>query len=217
MSTQPPWVRRIAAGCEGLAPADLTRYAPPSDGSARDSAVLILLGEGAQGPDVLLIARASTLRDHAGQVAFPGGGSEPGDDGPWGTALREAVEETGLDPGGVERVAQLPTLYVPRSKFAVTPVVAWWHTPSAVGVQDPAEVAAVARVPFAALADPAVRATVVAPGGAYRGPCFDLPDLFVWGFTAGLLARLLEVGGFARPWDVDHEVPLPAEVSGVRA
>ena len=176
----------------------------------------MLLGDGPAGPDVLLIERAGTLRDHAGQVAFPGGGADPGDDGPTGTALREAVEETGLDPTGVEPLAVLPTLYIPRSTFAVSPVLAWWRAPSEVAVQDPGEVAAVARVPLGVLADPAVRATVVAPGGVFRGPCFMLPEMFVWGFTAGLLARLLDLGGFAVPWDGRREVPLPAAVAGGR-
>jgi 8-oxo-dGTP pyrophosphatase MutT (NUDIX family) len=212
--TLPAWLQPLAEACADLTPADLTRFTPPADGSARDSAVLMLLGEGPAGPDVLLIERAGTLRDHAGQVAFPGGGSDPGDAGPTGTALREAVEETGLDPAGVEPIAVLPTLYIPRSTYAVSPVLAWWRVPSDVAAGDPGEVAAVARVPLTSLADPAVRATVVAPGGVFRSPCFMLPDLFVWGFTAGLLSRLLDLGGFALAWDETREVPLPAAVAG---
>lgn len=216
MAALPDWVRSMAEACAQLRAGELSPYTPPVDGSARESAVLMLLGAGADGPDVLLIARASTLREHAGQVAFPGGGAEPGDDGPVGTALREAQEETGLDPAGVVPVAVLPAVYVPRSRFAVTPVLAWWREPAVVGVQDPAEVAAVARVPLTVLADPANRATVVGPSG-YRGPAFVLPEMFVWGFTAGLLARLLDLGGLARPWAVSREVPLPHAVSGLAA
>jgi ADP-ribose pyrophosphatase YjhB (NUDIX family) len=173
----------------------------------------MLLGESDDGPDVLLLARSSDLRNHAGQVAFPGGGVDDGDDFPVGTALREAVEETGLDPSGVEPLVALPALWVPRSNFAVVPVLAWWRAPSPVAAQDPAETAAVARVPLATLADPAVRATVVL-SGQFRGPAFLLPGLFIWGFTAGLLDRLLELGGFARPWDRDRLVDLPDAVSG---
>lgn len=213
MSTPPVWLALLADRFEDLTAFDLTRLTPPDDGSARSSAVLMLLGEGPAGPDVLLTARASSLRSHAGQVAFPGGGRDAGDDFPVGTALREAVEETGLDPTGVVPLASLPELWVPRSNYAVTPVLAWWAEPSTVAVQDPHETAAVARVPLDTLADPAVRATVAGISG-WRSPAFVLPDLFVWGFTAGLLDRLLELGGFARPWDHERVVDLPDAVAG---
>lgn len=214
MSPPPPWLVGLADRCADLTALDLTRLTPPDDGSARDSAVLLLFGEGPDGPDVLLTARAASLRSHAGQVAFPGGGRDEGDEFPVGTALREAVEETGLDPGGVAVLGTLPTLWVPRSNFAVAPVLGWWHTPTTVAVQDPRETAAVARVPLRTLADPAVRASVELSSG-WRSPAFVLPDLFVWGFTAGLLDRLLDLAGFARPWDADRVVPLPREVAGL--
>ncbi|MGH3745101.1 MAG: NUDIX hydrolase [Mycobacteriales bacterium] len=213
MSTPPVWLALLADRCLELTAVDLTRFEPPVDGTARSSAVLILVGEGPSGPDVLLIARAASLREHAGQVAFPGGGRDEGDDFPVGTALREAVEETGLDPAGVVPLAELPALWVPRSNYAVTPVLAWWAEPSTVTAQDPAETAAVARVPLAVLADPAVRGTVAGISG-WRSPAFILPDLFVWGFTAGLLDRLLEMGGFAREWDRERIVDLPDAVAG---
>lgn len=213
MTALPDWLAVLADRCLELTVDDLTRFAPPVDGSARASAVLMLVGEGPSGPDVLLIGRSASLRAHAGQVAFPGGGRDEGDDFPVGTALREAVEETGLDPAGVVPLAELPALWVPRSNFAVTPVLAWWADPSTVAAQDPAETAAVARVPLSVLADPAVRATVAGISG-WRSPAFVLPDLFVWGFTAGLLDRLLELGSFARPWDRERIVDLPDAVAG---
>lgn len=134
MSDPPPWLAGLADRCADLTALDLTRLTPPEDGSARDSAVLLLFGEGTEGPDVLLTGRAASLRLHAGQVAFPGGGRDDGDEFPVGTALREAVEETGLDPAGVSVLRTLPTLWVPRSNHAVAPVLAWWHTPSTVAV-----------------------------------------------------------------------------------
>src|SRR5690606_20593910 len=99
------WLERIA-GVPGRARAeDLSRFVPPDDGG-RPSAVLMLFSEGAdeagRGPDVLLTERAHTLRSHPGQVSFPGGALEPADSGPVDAALREAVEETGLDPSGVD-------------------------------------------------------------------------------------------------------------------
>lgn len=177
----------------------MARWTPPEAGG-RASAVLILIADDAEGPDVLLIERAAMLRNHAGQPAFPGGGTDPGDTDPAATALREAAEEVALDPTGVSVVATLPALFLEPSGYVVTPVIAYWHEPGPVRVQDSAEVAAVARIPFAELADPANRFSVSHPSG-YTGAAFGVRGSVVWGFTAGLLAMLLELTGWARPWD----------------
>jgi hypothetical protein len=85
-------------------PSNLSRNDPPAvDLAERQAAVLILLAtDGCAGPDVLLQERASALRDHAGEISFPGGSREPDDAGVVETALREAVEETGIDPAGID-------------------------------------------------------------------------------------------------------------------
>nr|WP_042198453.1 CoA pyrophosphatase [Kibdelosporangium sp. MJ126-NF4] len=176
------------------------RLSPPDHVIARDAAVLILLGEGVDGPDVLLLLRSDELGSHAGQVAFPGGKADDGDDFPIGTAMREAVEETGVLPDGVQPVAVMPALYVPVSKFLVTPVLAHWHTPAPVRAVDPAETAAVARIPLDHLADPANRFMVRHPSG-FTGPAFSAPGMLVWGFTAALLTVVLAIGGWEVPWD----------------
>jgi 8-oxo-dGTP pyrophosphatase MutT (NUDIX family) len=177
------------------------RLSPPDHVLARDAAVLILLGEGeTAGPDVLLLLRSDALGSHAGQVAFPGGKADEGDDFPIGTAIREAVEETGVLPEGVLPVAVMPALYVPVSKFLVTPVLAHWQQPAPVRAVDPAETAAVARIPLDHLADPANRFTVRHPLG-FTGPAFSAPGMLVWGFTAALLSVVLTIGGWERPWD----------------
>jgi 8-oxo-dGTP pyrophosphatase MutT (NUDIX family) len=200
----PLWLRPLAAAVRTVDASDLSRFQPPSEGG-RPSAVLILLGEDhadgvGDGPDVLLIQRATTLRSHAGQPAFPGGAMDTDDVSAAAAALREAVEETGLDPAGVHVVHELPRLYLPASDFVVTPVLAWWRHPSAVRPVDVAEVAGVARVPLAELADPGHRYRVRHPSGVI-GPAFGVRDMVVWGFTAGLLDRVLTLGGFAVPWD----------------
>jgi 8-oxo-dGTP pyrophosphatase MutT (NUDIX family) len=207
-ASRPAWLSQLVGACASVTVRDLSRLETPATGG-RESAVLILFGEGPRGPDVLLIERSRDLKHHPGQAAFPGGGAEPGDDGPASTALREAVEETGLDPMGVEVLSLLPTLWVPPSDNRVTPVLAWWRDPSAVWAVDPAEVAAVARVPIAALADPANRFRTRHPSG-HIGAAFDVGDLFVWGFTAGVLDRLLDLAGWARPWDHADVRDLPA-------
>jgi 8-oxo-dGTP pyrophosphatase MutT (NUDIX family) len=206
-ASRPAWLSQLVEASSSITARDLSRLEVPATGG-RESAVLILFGEGPRGPDVLLIERSRDLKHHPGQAAFPGGGAEPGDDGPASTALREAVEETGLDPMGVEVLALLPALWVPPSDNRVTPVLGWWRDPSAVWAVDPAEVAAVARVPIAELVEPANRFRVRHRSG-YLGAAFDVGELFIWGFTAGLLDRLLEIAGWAMPWDGGDVRDLP--------
>ncbi|WP_214410015.1 NUDIX hydrolase [Sphaerisporangium fuscum] len=205
----PGWLNDLAADAvHHSVPAELR---PPGD-SGREAAVLLLFGESAEGPDILLIQRSAKGRNHAGQPAFPGGGVDPGDGGPVGAALREAQEETGLDPRGVRVVGTLPELYIWHSDNRVTPVLGWWHTPCAVYAASPDEVDAVARVPIAELVDPANRLRLRFPGGHTAGPAFRVRDMLVWGFTAGVLDTVLTATGFARPWNGDHVEDLPPEV-----
>ncbi|HEX3335960.1 MAG TPA: CoA pyrophosphatase [Jatrophihabitans sp.] len=213
IDTLPTWLRALAAKAQGLDGADISRFLPPDDGTGRASAVLIAFAEGPSGPSVLLIERAADLRKHAGQVAFPGGSLDPTDASLNAAALREAEEEVGLDPATVRVVAELPAIFIPVSGFVVTPVLAWWETPHEVGPVDAAEVAKVALVPIAELADPANRFRVTHPSG-WIGPAFEAGGLFVWGFTAGLLDRMLEFGGWARPWDETVLRPLPPVLGG---
>jgi 8-oxo-dGTP pyrophosphatase MutT (NUDIX family) len=213
----PDWMRTLAGAVAAVPVEKVSRFTPPPEGG-RAASVLMLFGTDAPapdpsdgvvpGPDVLLLERASTLRSHAGQPAFPGGAADPGDGGPAGTALREAKEEVGLDPGTVEVVTTLPDLWLPASGFVVTPVLGWWREPHEVHAADPNEVASVARVPVSELADPANRLRVRHPSG-YIGAAFEVRDMLVWGFTAGILATLLELGGWARPWNRSRVYELP--------
>jgi 8-oxo-dGTP pyrophosphatase MutT (NUDIX family) len=187
---------------------DFTPLHTPTSGG-RQSAVLVLLAEEPDvGPDVLVLQRAATLRNHAGQPAFPGGAADPGDADATATALREANEEVDLDPDSVTVLAELPKLWIPVSDFVVTPVLGWWHRPHPVHPREPAEVAHVARLPVAELVDPANRMRVRHPSG-WTGPAFSARGMLVWGFTAGVLATLLEMGGWARPWPRDRVLDLP--------
>ncbi|RNI18299.1 NUDIX hydrolase [Flexivirga caeni] len=184
------------------------RRLPPATGRA--SAVLMLFGPAAGGgEDVVLTERAATLRKHAGQVSFPGGGVDPGDVTAVDTALREAREEIGLAPEGVEVVGELPVLPLSVTGFRVTPVAAWWRTPSPIGVVDPAEVARVARVALVDLVDPANRFRAVHPARSFDAPAFEVDGLYIWGFTAIVLDATLRLAGLERPWDREDRRPVP--------
>jgi 8-oxo-dGTP pyrophosphatase MutT (NUDIX family) len=203
----PGWVHRLAERVDSSRTTDFTRFEVPEDG-ARDAAVLVLLAEDPDGPDVLVLERAANMRSHAGQPAFPGGAADPGDSGPADTALREATEEVGLVAETVTVVTSLPRLWIPVSNFAVTPVLAWWHSPHPLTNLQPREVARVARLKLADLADPANRIRVRHPSG-WIGPAFAVGGMVVWGFTAGILTVLLEMAGLARPWDQSRIENLP--------
>jgi 8-oxo-dGTP pyrophosphatase MutT (NUDIX family) len=203
--TAPAWLADLAAAAAAM---DVPRLLRPPPFGGRRSAVLILFGNGPDGPDLLFIQRSEGLRRHAGQPAFPGGAIEDDDNGPVGAALREAAEETGLDPDGVEVLGTLPELYITRSSFRVVPVLGWWREPTAVQPADIGEVAAVERIPVAALADPVSRVTFRHPSGR-TGPAFRVGSMLIWGFTALLVDRLLALAGWERPWDAAAIAELP--------
>jgi 8-oxo-dGTP pyrophosphatase MutT (NUDIX family) len=165
--------------------------------------------------DVLLLARAATLRAHPGEVAFPGGRVDPGDTDATAAALREAREETGLDTAGVDVLGTIAPVPLAFSRHLVTPVLGWWRESSPVRVVDEAESAAVFRAPVADLLDPAHRGvTVIRRGGQeWRGPAFTIgtgtEHHVVWGFTAMLLDALFDRLGWAESWDRHHEIALP--------
>ena len=169
------------------------------------SAVLVLLSgdaEAHQRPEdasVVLTHRATTLRKHAGQMAFPGGRVDPEDMDEVDTALREAEEETGLDRKTVTPVRVLDSIDISRTGFAVNPVLAYWHAPHPLRVVDPAETESVLNVPISHLTNPDNRMMLGYHG--WTGPAFKVGDFVVWGFTGGVLSYLLDVAGWSEPWD----------------
>lgn len=158
------------------------------------ASVLVPLVERSDGLHVLLTQRTDHLRDHAGQISFPGGRAEPDDADPVVTALREAEEEVGLDPAQVQVLGRLPT-YLTVTSYIVTPVVALLQPPLALR-PDPFEVAEVFEVPLAFLMNPAHHRRHVFEFDGQQRQFLSMPwrpateaarEYFIWGATAAML------------------------------
>jgi 8-oxo-dGTP pyrophosphatase MutT (NUDIX family) len=141
-------------------------------------------------PRVLLTVRHEGLRAHAGQVAFPGGRIDPGDDGPVGGALREAWEEVGLQP---ERVDVVGTTrgYATGSGYMITPVIGVIPDGLPFSRQE-MEVSAVFEVPLDHLVDEAHHIAKSAMYEGYERHYYEIPwpEHYIWGVTAGLIVNL---------------------------
>jgi 8-oxo-dGTP pyrophosphatase MutT (NUDIX family) len=180
----------------------------------REAAVLVLFSGPESGSadggvpddaDLLLTVRASSLRHHAGQAAFPGGASDPGDRGPVDTALREANEETGIDVTRLHPLVTMEKTFIAPSQFHVVPVLAYSPDPGPVAVVNEAETAIVSRVPVRAFINPDNRLMVYRGdlGNRWAGPAFLLNQMLVWGFTGQVISAVLDVAGWSKPWDTN--------------
>lgn len=201
----PPWFDALAEPALTMTAHDFAWQPMPDTEEARAAVLVLFCGNNA--PEVLLIERPSHMRSHAGQPAFPGGRIESGESARQ-AALREAHEEVGLDPSSVDVVCELPELWLPPSRFKVTPVLAWWSQPHALHGVNSEEVSAWHQVPVAELVDPRNRVRVRTRSG-HLGPAFAVRNMLVWGFTAGVLSRLFDVSGWVLPWDDDAVVEMP--------
>lgn len=174
----------------------------------RAAAVLMLFTEESD-PALTFVTRAETLRKHAGQLALPGGAVDPTDQDLSHTALREAHEEIGLEPGSVQVLGELPALWVPASRFDVTAVLAHWPGEQQLAPVDPAETGAVHSFRVSELSSPEYRVMARHPRG-FLGPAFALGDEFIWGLTGHLVDWVLDLGGWAQGWDPSRQVDIPS-------
>ena len=168
---------------------------PPPDADSRKAAVLVpvLIEKG----DARLVytVRKNNLADHAGQISFPGGSIEPGDESLLATALREAEEEIDLRPDLVEVVGELEEMYIPPSNFRVSPFVGLLP-PEAEMVLAPDEVEEIFTVSLSTLAAPETFRKVLwrRDGRDYKVPVFAVEGPAprnIWGATAAMTAALL--------------------------
>ncbi len=166
-----------------------------SAGSLTPAAVLLLVVNHPGQPTVVFTQRTAHLADHAGQISFPGGRMEEGDEGPVQTALREAREEVGVDPAVIEILGELPD-YHTSTGYRVRPVVGWAERPLSYA-PDPYEVADVFEVPLHFLLEPANHRYECA---FYKGRLrhyWAMPweGRFIWGATAGMLVTFQRIVG----------------------
>jgi 8-oxo-dGTP pyrophosphatase MutT (NUDIX family) len=178
---------------------------PPPGIVPREGAVLVLLYPHAGQWHLPLTVRAGTLRHHSGEVSLPGGRYDTGDGSLQHTALREAWEELGVDPAGVEVIAELTHVWIPVSNFHITPYVGLTQQRPAFR-PEPTEVAAVIETPLGTLLDPEIVASEVRDvrGRALHITYFLIDGYKVWGATALVLAQL--VGRLA---EVDETAKTP--------
>ncbi|HYB00139.1 MAG TPA: CoA pyrophosphatase [Ktedonobacteraceae bacterium] len=163
--------------------------------SARRASVLIPLFEKNNETYIVFIRRASSLRAHSGEIAFPGGATEVSDVSPIVTALREAQEEIGLAPSRVEVLGVMPPVFTVVSNFLITPVVAYLPSgPGSLQLQA-SEVAEIIFLPLQGLADPSIFHTEewVRNNESHTVYFYDYGSYRVWGATARMFTMLLEL------------------------
>ena len=186
---QPIWQPEITDESRQVMAADIIARRQAA-GRVTQAAVLIPLVLQEEGLSVLLTQRTNHLRDHAGQISFPGGRMDPDDIAPNHPALRESEEEIGRDRSRVEIIGHLPQ-YLTVSGYSVTPVVGLVQAQAEYPL-DEFEVADVFEVPLRFLMDPAnhqVRVWQSEQGGR-RFYAMPYENRFIWGATAGMLRNL---------------------------
>jgi 8-oxo-dGTP pyrophosphatase MutT (NUDIX family) len=158
--------------------------------AARPAAVLIPVMARPEGATLLLTRRAAALRQHSGQIAFPGGKIDAGDEGALGAALREAEEEVGLSRDAVTPLGYLGP-YFSTTGFRITPVVAL-IAPDAPLSLNAGEVDAAFEAPMAFLMDPANHQTHSREWKGAMRSYFAMPhgEHYIWGVTAGIIRML---------------------------
>ena len=167
------------------------------DPDQRESAVLVPVYTVAGVPHVVLTRRPWHMRSHRGEVSFPGGGAEPGDESLWHTALREAFEEVALDPSGVSRIGELDRLLTVGSRSLISPHVGLIEVAAEPPglVAAPEEVEQILHVPVRELLLPEVFREEIwyFDDRARTMTFFELEGNTVWGATAAMLRQLLTV------------------------
>lgn len=175
-----------------LQPLSSAGFLPECSPGLRQAAVLVLFHQEPGEARVLLTRRSVHLPTHAGQISFPGGSVDPGDDSVSATALREAHEEVGLPPHVVDVAGAMPAVELP-SGYTVTPVLGFCEALPALS-PDPAEVAEIFSLPVAYLLKEGLfqRGTRTRNNIKREFYYFDFKEYYIWGSTASMLHALAQ-------------------------
>lgn len=159
---------------------------------------ILLVGDSPATASVVLTHRNPSLRRFSGHISFPGGHVEPEDRTPVDTALREAAEETGLKPESVAVLRQARPVSVRTARYPIYPVLCWWQSPHELWRQNLPEVDETFSITLKELCKPenVLRTTY----GNWVGPAFWHDGYLIWGFTAGVLATMVDCAGWKIPW-----------------
>ena len=160
----------------------------------KQSSVLVLIFPYNGGLHTCLIKRPVAMRNHGGQIAFPGGKYEPSDKELFRTALRESFEETGTDDNSIDVIGALTPIYVQVSNFTINPFIGWCETTPNFKI-DHREVDELFKIPLEKILDQTALdwRNVITPRGNFDVPGFYIDPLFIWGATAMIISELKEV------------------------
>jgi 8-oxo-dGTP pyrophosphatase MutT (NUDIX family) len=167
---------------------------PSNHAKYYESAVLVLLFPVGQDIRICLIRRPASMKNHAGQIALPGGKREKDDKDLIHTALREAREEIGIDPGEIRILGLLSSVYVQISDFLITPVLGWLDKAPDIRI-DPSEVDEIIFISFCDIADKANlrEREMDTRTGRIMVPGYEIDGCFIWGATAMILAEVDDI------------------------
>jgi 8-oxo-dGTP pyrophosphatase MutT (NUDIX family) len=184
---------RLRVQCVPRADATFPTYVHPPEHNPVPAAVLVPIVNRPGGLTLMFTQRTAHLHDHGGQISFPGGRVDAGDADRIATALREAQEETGLNPSRVDVIGHLPEYDIPTG-FRVTPIVGWLEPPLDLK-PDPFEVADVFEVPLDFFLDPAnhQRHSDVRNGRTRYYYSMPYGERNIWGATAGMVYSLFQI------------------------
>ena len=173
----------------------LKHYSQQTDNSAQSdsiskAAVMLLLHGDSDDPQVILTRRAQHLKNHAGEVAFPGGMKDGYDIDLLATALRETQEEIGLAPSKIKILGKLPADSPRMNNIRFTPFIGWVDSPYSL-IPDPSEIASVFNFPLSFLLDKKHYQYFCPAQGKIELPCVQYKDYKIWGFTLKVMVDML--------------------------